>query len=135
MTPLAPSPRPASPSRGRWPLRDYPSLFWLMAALLVAVLGRQLPSSRWLLVHLVLLGALSHAILVWSNYFAQALLKSPAATSRIDQNLRITALLAFPMGAGLSVLAGPTLLGDLLGHPKDDVGIRASYFTHAGLLD
>ena len=68
MTPLAPSPRPASPSRGRWPLRDYPSLFWLMAALLVAVLGRQLPSSRWLLVHLVLLGALSHAILVWSNY-------------------------------------------------------------------
>ena len=123
MTPLAPSPRPASPSRGRWPLRDYPSLFWLMAALLVAVLGRQLPSSRWLLVHLVLLGALSHAILVWSNYFAQALLKSPAATSRTDQNLRITALLVgssavfvgVPTGWWPLTVAGATLVGIAVG--------------------
>ncbi len=50
---------------------------WLTAALVVAAVGRGLPASDWLVVHLVLLGAVTHAVMVWSTHFAQALLKTP----------------------------------------------------------
>ena len=68
--------RPAG-TRGRWPLRDYPAVLWLLLAAIVAVAHQTVPSARWLMVHLVLLGAITHAIMVWSTYFAQALLKTP----------------------------------------------------------
>ena len=35
------------------------------------------PAPRWLMIHLLLLGAVTHAILVWSQHFADALLHSP----------------------------------------------------------
>ncbi len=89
-----------------WPLRDYPSVFWLFAALIVAVVHRWVPSSEWLLVHLVLLGALSHAIMVWSFYFCEALLRVTDNTQlRRGQSRRITLLLA---GASLVLIGVPT---------------------------
>src|SRR5699024_5536787 len=68
-----PPPAPARPnaSRGRWPLRDYPAVVWLLAAVVVAIAHQVVPSARWLMVHLVLLGAITHSIMVWSTYFAQ----------------------------------------------------------------
>ena len=92
--------------RRTWPLRDYPSVFWLVAAVVVAISHRWVPSSNWLLVHLVLLGALSHAIVVWSFYFCEALLKAPPAEhGRRDQSRRIVLLLA---GATLVLVGVPT---------------------------
>ena len=35
---------------------------------------RELPVPRWLLFHLLLLGAVTHSILVWSQHFTDALL-------------------------------------------------------------
>src|SRR5699024_7995273 len=70
------SPGP-SKSRGMWPLRDRPAVVWLALAALVALTHQYVPSARWLMVHLVLLGAITHSIMVWSTYFAQALLKTP----------------------------------------------------------
>ncbi len=69
--------RAADPSdRGRRsPLRDYPAVLWLLAAVVLAFVHREVPASGWLLVHLVLLGALSHSILVWSMHFARAVLR------------------------------------------------------------
>lgn len=96
--------RPArSPARRRSPWRDYPVVLWLVTAVVVALIHRSVPSSGWLLIHLVLLGALGHAILVWSMYFAQAILKVPVGAPQLTaQNTRLAAL----MGGTLLVLVG-----------------------------
>jgi nitrite reductase (NO-forming) len=62
------------PARGFWPTRDLPVVGWLLAAVVVALAHPFVPAPRWLLIHLVLLGAATHSILVWSRYFADALL-------------------------------------------------------------
>src|SRR5699024_8005136 len=68
-----------SQARGTWALRDHPALLWMLLAVTVAVLHQWVPGATWLMVHLVLLGALTHSIFVWSTHFAQALLKTPDA--------------------------------------------------------
>jgi len=67
------------PARGRSRLRDLPLLGWLGAAVVVALCHRWLPDAGWLMLHLVLLGALTHSIVVWSLHFTQTLLRSPAS--------------------------------------------------------
>lgn len=80
-------------ARGVWPWRDFPSVVWLVAVVLVTLVHPFLPHSRWLMVHLVLLGALTHAAVVWSTHFAQALLKtSPDLDPRPRQSARSGAL-------------------------------------------
>ena len=61
------------------------------------------PASGWLLVHLVLLGALTHSAMVWSTHFTQALLKTPESIDdRTQQNRRIALLI----GGVTAVLVG-----------------------------
>ena len=107
-----------------WPLRDYPSVFWLLAAVIVALIHRWVPSSEWLMVHLVLLGALSHAIMVWSYYFCEALLRvADGASSRRGQSRRIGLLLigatvvfvGVPTDIWTLTLAGATLVAVAVG--------------------
>lgn len=108
-------PRTASPGsrRRRWPLRDYPSVFWLAAAAGVALVHRFVPESLWLMIHLVLLGALTHAILVWSRYFADALLKVPTTEAdRARQSARILTLL---LGSSLVLVGVPAGLPPAVG--------------------
>lgn len=77
-------------TRGFWPLRDAPVLIWLVLAAGVALAHPLVPTPRWLLIHLLLLGALTHAILVWSRYFADALLRTPPQPAdRPHQSLRL----------------------------------------------
>jgi nitrite reductase (NO-forming) len=83
----------------------------------IILLGRSPAGSRWLVVHLVLLGAVTNAIFVWSSHFADALLRRRATTgSRRWQAGRMVAL---NLGV-LTVVAGMvsatwllTLLGSL----------------------
>lgn len=88
-------------------LRDYIPFIWLLAALIIALasllFSRNVTSRDWLLIHLVMLGALSHSVLVWSEHFAQTLLKT-RITSRDtrSQNARIALLFA----GGLAVMIG-----------------------------
>jgi nitrite reductase (NO-forming) len=86
---------PTPGTRGFWPIRDLPVVGWLLAAVVVALVHRWVPEPRWLLLHLLLLGAAGHAILVWSRYFADTLLRAPA-TPRREQSIR---LVAFDLGA------------------------------------
>ena len=95
-------PRPGG-TRGRWPLRDYPAVVWLLAAVVVAIAHQAVPSARWLMVHLVLLGAITHAIMVWSTYFAQALLKTPPTLD--DRKVQANRLWLLLLGV-LTVLVG-----------------------------
>src|SRR5690625_2629789 len=90
-----------STTRGVWALRDRPALVWLAAAAVMAVIHPFVPESRWLLVHLVLLGAATHSIMVWSVYFAQALLKTPAELDDRRRQSRRLALLLIGVGAVL----------------------------------
>ncbi|WP_151525396.1 multicopper oxidase domain-containing protein [Serinicoccus kebangsaanensis] len=87
---------PARPggTRGRWPLRDYPGVLWMVLAVATTLVHPFVPDSRWLMVHLVLLGALTHSIMVWSTHFTQALLKTaPGLDDRRQQNRRLILLL------------------------------------------
>lgn len=90
-------------SHGFWPVRDLPVVLWLLAAVVVALQPAFLPAPRWLLVHVLLLGALSHAILVWSRHFADALLHT--APSELDRRRQSRRLVLENLGA-LAVLTG-----------------------------
>jgi nitrite reductase (NO-forming) len=99
------SDRPAA-RRGRFPLRDRPGIVWLALAGLLTLLHPVVPAADWLLVHLVLLGALTHSAMVWSTHFTQAILRTPdSVDDRTQQNRRIVVLLA---GATLVLLGVPS---------------------------
>lgn len=66
-----------------------------------------LPSWRWLAIHLLLLGAVSNAILLWSAHFTAAVLRSPGPANRRGE---ITRLALLNLGV-LGVLAAG--IGDL----------------------
>jgi nitrite reductase (NO-forming) len=80
--------------RTRWHLgANAPVAAWLAALLAVAVSRPYIAESRWLLVHLLLLGAVTNAIFVWSVHFADAMLRRRATVgSRRWQATRMTAL-------------------------------------------
>ena len=89
--------------RGFSPLRDLPALLWLLL-LVGAVLAHPfVPAPRWLMIHLLLLGAVSHSILVWSQHFADALLHTSPRPG--DARARSTRLLLLNGGVVL-VVAG-----------------------------
>ncbi len=92
-SPSRPSTAARPAGRGTWPWRDYPAVLWLLAAAGLSAAHPFVAHSRWLMVHLVLLGALTHAAMVWSTHFAQALLKTDAAIDpRRRQSLRLALL-------------------------------------------
>ncbi|WP_462417510.1 multicopper oxidase domain-containing protein [Kytococcus sp. Marseille-QA3725] len=104
---MAGSPAGGRPARGRrWLLRDRPGVVWLALAVATTLVHPFVPSSRWLMVHLVLLGALTHSIMVWSTHFSGTLLKNgPGIDDRPQQSRRLWTLLA---GTTLVIVGVPT---------------------------
>jgi nitrite reductase (NO-forming) len=93
-------------TRGFWPLRDLPVVIWLVATGVAALAHPFVPAPRWLMIHLLLLGAVSHAILVWSRHFAEALLHtSPAPGDRRVQSTRLLLLNGGVLGVVTGVLS------------------------------
>ncbi|WP_243893597.1 hypothetical protein [Leucobacter tardus] len=89
-------------------MRDVPTVLWLLIVVIAAFAHRWVPAPRWLMIHLTLLGAVTHAILVWSQYFSFALLRSAATRrERRAQNLR---LVLANTGASLVMIGVPTVL-------------------------
>ncbi|MGV8850618.1 MAG: hypothetical protein ACOH16_13860 [Propionibacteriaceae bacterium] len=102
---VTPPPHPKA-ARGSWALRDYPLAAWLLAGVGVAIAHRWIDDAEWVLLHIVLLGALSHAIVVWSWHFSQTLLrKSIAPGGRRHQTWRLALLNG---GATLVLIGVPT---------------------------
>ncbi len=80
-------------------------LAWLAAAAIVALAHRQVPASTWLMVHLLMLGAVTNALVIWSWHFTVAVLRAPPAKSRRGEVLRLVAVNA----GALAVVAGVLL--------------------------
>lgn len=109
-------PGAARPKRSKW--RDYPAIFWFVAAFVVTIVHRWVPQATWLMIHMILLGALTHAIFVWSRYFAEALLKVPsdeAERRRHDRRLALVQVGAVLVMAGYPLAVLPLVhVGALL---------------------
>ena len=98
--------------RARWlPAANLVVLGWLGAAALTVAAVRPLAWPVWVPVHMFLLGAVSSAILIWSEHFAVAVLHA----RQEDRWLATTRLATLNVGAALVVagrVAGwPALLG------------------------
>jgi nitrite reductase (NO-forming) len=74
---------------------------WLVAAGVIVIVHRFVEAGTWLMVHLLLLGAVSTAILVWSQHFADSLLRRPAPGGRVFHGIR---LVGHSLGALLVVV-------------------------------
>jgi len=77
---------------------------WLLCAAVVGIGCFVTSVEPWLPVHLLLLGAVSTAILVWSTYFTEALLRLPRTTTRAVEAVRLG---LFTLGA-IAVVIGMT---------------------------
>ncbi len=76
-------------------LRDQVAFVWLFALLVVIGTHVWVSQATWLMIHLVLLGALSHSVLVWSEHFAHTLLRyTPDDQAKAGQAWRIALLAA-----------------------------------------
>ena len=91
-----------APNRGFWAIRDIPTAFWLILAALATIVHRDLPEPRWLMIHLLFLGAITHAILVWSQHFSYALLR---AVITVKDRRHQTWRLALANGGAAIILA------------------------------
>lgn len=79
-------------TRASWHLRANALVgVWLVAAAVATLVHRSVPAAPWLMVHLLLLGAVSTAILVWSQHFADTLLRRPAPGGRRGHTARLAA--------------------------------------------
>jgi nitrite reductase (NO-forming) len=102
-------------------------LAYLAAGGVVLALGQRVPGGGWLALHLVLLGAATNAIVVWSEYFAAALLRAPPVSERVAMvrafalNLGVVGVLVgihtgrSGLAAAGAGLAGAVVLGHALG--------------------
>ncbi|WP_249714619.1 multicopper oxidase domain-containing protein [Rhizomonospora bruguierae] len=95
-------------------------LGYLAGIVVVAFAHPMLAQWRWLAIHLLLLGAVSNAIVIWSAHFTAAVLRVPAGTGRRGETLRLALLNA-------GVLA--VLAGGALDRPWVGVGGAAAVFA------
>ena len=104
-TPTPTRPGPAASARPRTRrLRDQVALGWLAAAVVITVVHRWVPDATWLMIHLVLLGALTHSALVWSEHFAHTLLRTlPDDAARRRQDARVLLMAAGGLAAFVGV--------------------------------
>lgn len=76
--------------RSTWHLRaNAVVLAWLIAAAIATVVHRWLAESEWLMVHLLMLGAVTSAMLIWSAHFTQALRRRSLPTGRKGEAARL----------------------------------------------
>ena len=67
-------------------------MVYLAGIVAVGLVHPFLPGWRWLVVHLLLLGAVTNAIVVWSAHFTTAVLRTPAPPRRRADALRLAVL-------------------------------------------
>ncbi|MGI5442857.1 multicopper oxidase domain-containing protein [Streptomyces shenzhenensis] len=109
------SPAPASGSAPKPPGRSPRALWhlgvnaivvgWLALFAAVGSAHHFLPHAFWLLVHVLLLGAVTNAIVIWSGHFAASVLRLPEANRGTPAALRLVCLNAGAVGVIGGMLA------------------------------
>jgi len=77
-------------------------LAWIVLTVVAVTIHRFVPQPMWLMVHVPLLGAVTAAILIWSQHFSDTLLRREAPAGRAGLGIRLG---LHTVGAGL-VVAG-----------------------------
>jgi len=107
MTLQTPTPTPTPMTlrdRTTWHLgANAPVAAYLASLVAISVVNRYVPETHWLLVHLLLLGAVTNAIFVWSSHFADALLRRRATVE--SRRWQVAKIAALNVGV-LTVVAG-----------------------------
>ena len=104
-----PASRPAAAS-GR--CATCPAVLWLVAARRGRAVHPVVPAPRWLMIHLLLLGAVTHAILVWSPHFTDDAAAHRSARRRRQQSVRLAPAqlgVLLVVGRGPGVASGRTV--------------------------
>lgn len=134
--------------RARWLVRTNALVVaWLLLAVIVAVGHRWIPAAPWLMTHLLLLGAASTALLIWTAHFAQALGRRPLPGGTRHQAVRLglhtlgslTVIGGLLLGGAVAVTAGAGLVagaaawhaGALVGALRGGLGGRLTWTTWA----
>ncbi|MDQ2662058.1 MAG: cupredoxin domain-containing protein, partial [Actinomycetota bacterium] len=78
---------------------------WFVAAGVAVAVHRFVPHALWLMVHLTLLGAASTAILIWTQHFADTLLRHPGPGARAALGARLVAHTLGAIGVVIGVMA------------------------------
>ncbi|NLA09153.1 MAG: multicopper oxidase domain-containing protein [Microbacteriaceae bacterium] len=94
-------------------------LLWIALAIVATIIHRFVAQPLWLMVHVPLLGAATAAILVWSQHFADTVLRRTGPSGRIGLGIRlalhtvgVSLVIAGMLGSGLLLtLAGALLVG------------------------
>ena len=104
-------------------------LAWLVATAVAVFVHRAVDQPIWLMVHVPLLGAATAAIIIWSQHFADTLLRRQAPLGRPGLAARLT---AHTVGAAL-IIAG--MLANVLELVVVGAGlVAAAILTHAVVL-
>ncbi len=126
---------------------------YLVAAAIVIAAHAALPMPEWLALHLLVLGAATNAVFVWSQHFAQALLHSrpgserPARIRIATLNAGIIAVLTGVSGSvpPLAIAGALVVVGAVIAHTASlaamirasrlagPLGIVARYYVAAGI--
>lgn len=81
-------------------------LVWLAIEVVLAAAALTVEVPTWALVHVLLLGVVSNAILIWSSHFAAAMLNLP-----VDTGQRALAARLVAFNVGVAVVIGGMLVG------------------------
>ncbi|MDD9206129.1 cupredoxin domain-containing protein, partial [Georgenia sp. 10Sc9-8] len=104
-------------------------LAWFLAAFVTSIVHRWVPGSGWLLTHMMLLGAVTSAILIWSGHFADTLLGRPAPGG---QQFMVVRLAVHTVAAVLVMVGVGTGRWGLV--VAGGAGVVAVALTHVGVL-
>jgi Putative multicopper oxidases len=111
--PRGPRPEPPRPRQGRarWhAIANAVVLGWLALTALAAAAQPGLPAPRWLALHVFLLGAVTNAIVTWSEHFAVALLRLAEPPARW-RAARLVVLNAGVVAVLTGAATGPAAVG------------------------
>ncbi|MET9887437.1 multicopper oxidase domain-containing protein [Streptomyces sp. NPDC006430] len=79
---------------------------WLLLFAVAALAHPFVAEARWLLVHLLLLGAVTNAVVIWSGHFAASVLRLPESDRGAPAAFRLAGLNAGAVAVVAGMLAG-----------------------------
>lgn len=112
-------------NRAQWNVRVHLLLLaWIVAEIVVVLMHRSIPAAPWLMVHGLLLGVASTAIVIWGQHFADTMLSSPSPGGR---RLHVVRLAMLTVGAVL-------VFGGMLGGWVHTIEAGAAVVTIAAII-